>query len=68
MTEAGYPDLAGHVALHRELVRKTSQLSAKAGKDQDPDMILKFLKEWWLGHINTHDRKYAPFLKKLIDR
>lgn len=66
MEEAGYPALEEHIELHRELVDKTKRLSDDAGMDMDSDMVLKFLKEWWLGHINTEDRKCAPFLRKLI--
>jgi len=67
MAEAGYPALEEHIILHKDLVGKTKKLSIDAGRDSDPDMVLKFLREWWLGHINKEDRKYAPFLRKLLD-
>ena len=66
MAEANYPGLTAHVSLHKELVEKTRQLSINAIRDRDSEVILKFLKEWWLGHINKQDRQYAPFLIKLI--
>jgi hemerythrin len=65
MTEASYPDLEKHVSLHKNLVEKTKRISVDANRNKDFDMVLKFLKAWWLGHINTEDRKYIPFLKKL---
>ena len=65
--EASYPDLEKHIVFHKELVKKTKKLSIDANMNKDSGMILKFLKEWWLGHITIEDRKYAPFLRKLID-
>jgi hemerythrin len=67
MAEASYPAFKEHIALHQELVEKTKKLSINMTTNKDSDMVLNFLKEWWLGHINKEDRKYAPFLKKLID-
>ncbi len=67
MAQASYHAFEEHVELHKTLIRKTKELSIDANKNKDSVMVLKFLKEWWLGHINKEDRKYAPFVKKLID-
>ena len=62
MAEAGYPNLEEHLVLHRELAKKTRKLSVNAGRDKDSDMVLTFLKTWWLGHIGIEDKKYVPFM------
>ncbi len=67
MAEAEYPALDEHIGLHEDLVEKTRRIAADVNRSKDTDMVLKFLKEWWLGHINREDKKYAPSLKKLID-
>jgi hemerythrin-like metal-binding protein len=67
MAEAGYPALEEHIILHKELTRKTDNISREVYINKDMDMMLKFLKEWWSGHINKEDRKYAPFVKKIMD-
>ena len=61
MEEAGYPELDAHAALHRDLSVKTKGFLSQ---QQDPQEILKFLREWWLGHINSEDRKYASLVRK----
>ena len=67
MAEASYPAIEEHIVLHKDLVEKTKKLSIDVEKNEDSDMVLKFLKKWWLTHINIEDQKYAPFLRKLID-
>ena len=67
MTEASYPAFDQHIALHRALLRKTKELSIDANRNKDSMMVLKFLKKWWLDHINKQDRKYTPYVKKIID-
>jgi hemerythrin len=67
MAKAGYPDLEQHIVLHKALAKKTKKLSIDTYANKESDMVLDFLKKWWLGHINKEDRKYGPFLKKLID-
>ena len=67
MAEANYPAFKEHIVLHKELVEKTIKLSINSNRNNDANMILKFLREWWLGHINKEDRRYIPFLRNLID-
>jgi len=61
MTEAGYPELENHLRFHQELKKNTDTFYRDVDMNK-PDVIVKFLKEWWLGHINKEDKKYAPFL------
>ena len=67
MRKASYPALKDHIALHKELRDKTEKYSISADLHEDSILLLKFLKEWWLDHINKEDRKYEPFVKKLIE-
>jgi hemerythrin len=57
-----YPDFEAHVGLHRKLVDNTEQIRRTSLASNDPDMVMVFLKEWWMGHINKEDRKYAPYV------
>lgn len=38
------------------------EIGKKSALYKDVDMVLMFLKKWWLTHINKEDRKYAPFI------
>ncbi len=68
MVEARYPAIEEHMVLHKKLVKETNKISFKANREKEPDIILKFLKEWWLNHIRKEDRKYIPSMRKLIDQ
>lgn len=63
MTQANYPAVDEHRVLHETLIEKTKRFSVEA--DRDTGLVLKFLREWWLGHINKEDRKYVPFMRNL---
>ena len=66
MKEAEYPDLDKHLLLHGDLYKKTMQFSVETNKNLDLIEVLRFLKGWWLDHIIIEDKKYVPFLKKLM--
>ena len=66
MAEAGYPAFDEYAKLHKGLIEKTKRLSVDANRNKDSNAVLKFLKGWWLVHTNKEDRKYAPFLRKLV--
>jgi len=56
---ANYPALEEHMALHRAWDEKAHLLSTHT----DSSELLKFLKEWWMGHIRIEDKNYVPFLR-----
>ena len=64
MAAARYPAFDAHVVLHKELTRKTVYAARGAMSQEDANILLDVLKDWWLGHINREDRKYAPYVVK----
>ncbi len=68
LEESGYrsfdePWLSRHVNLHKELMRKTIAITRDPKACEDPYIALKFLKTWWLDHINVEDRQYVDYVK-----
>jgi hemerythrin len=63
LQETGYPYFDRHIELHRMLAGRTHTYAA-----DNVDIIgtLKFLKIWWLNHINVEDRKYAEHVLKMV--
>jgi hemerythrin len=67
--ESGYrkfdePWFSRHINLHRELMRRTIDIARDPKVFEDPHIALKFLKEWWLDHINVEDRQYVAYVKE----
>ena len=60
----GYPDAGSHKKAHRELVEKVLAFEAelKSGRAKVTMEIMRFLKDWLVGHIMGTDKRYGPFL------
>ena len=63
LTQEGYPDLEAHVMIHRDLVRQMAEVMRRAVAQSDPTIVLVFLKDWWMDHINKEDKKYAAYMR-----
>lgn len=61
-----YPDFAQHKALHDKLRKNTIALRDNANLMTGRD-LLAFLKDWWCNHIQDQDKKFAPYLKALVE-
>jgi hemerythrin-like metal-binding protein len=61
LKEIGYPAFADHKALHDEMMRRTIGLQTHLMSLTASD-VLRFLKDWWLEHIQGEDKKYAVHL------
>jgi hemerythrin-like metal-binding protein len=66
MKRAGYPHLDEHLLAHKNLLDKTKDVSRQSLSDGNELIILDFLKEWWLNHINRTDREYASQVKTAL--
>ena len=60
----GYPEAPAHKKAHRELVEKVLAFEEelKSGRAKVTMEIMRFLKDWLVGHIMGTDKRYGPFL------
>jgi hemerythrin len=65
LTSAMYPDFRKQKAEHDGFIKKHMEYEKqfKAGKLALSIEVLDFLRNWWTGHIQGEDMKYAPYLK-----
>ena len=67
MADHEYPDFARHKAAHDKLRRRTrdfvDNVDLLTGRD-----LLRFLKDWWLGHIQEMDKQYQPYMELTSSR
>jgi len=38
----------------------------EAAQEKDFDIVLQFLRKWWLNHIRVNDVKYASHVKEKL--
>jgi len=60
----GYPETAQHKEIHAKLVQQVLDFESalKSGQAKVTMDIMRFLKDWLVGHIMGTDKKYGPFL------
>lgn len=64
MRQYGYPEYEQHKLAHDRFVEKVKDLQARnaAGQIALSAEVFTSLKDWLVNHIQTVDRRYAPFL------
>ena len=60
----GYPEAPAHKKAHHDLVEKVLafEQELKNGRAKVTMEIMRFLKDWLVGHIMGTDKRYAPYL------
>lgn len=61
LEEVGYPKLKAHKKLHEKLIEDTEDIVNNVEKTKDAKAMIKFLRDWWMSHINIEDRLYTPY-------
>jgi len=52
---AGYPELDKYIQNNEKVIADFKALCREALLNKDPDLVLKFLKKWWVSHLENHD-------------
>jgi len=65
LRKANYLKYDEHILLHRKWSERTKMLTLK--NVNEPAEVLKFLKQWWMEHINIEDRKYISSLNEILE-
>jgi hemerythrin len=62
LVQIHYPGIREDTVLHTKLFDQYKETSLEAIEHKDPELLLKFLRQWWISHINEEHKVYAPFL------
>jgi hemerythrin-like metal-binding protein len=60
-----FPDFMPHKAIHDKMRKETMAWRENANAVTEKD-LLRFLKNWWVNHIQIEDKKYAPYLQTKV--
>ncbi len=64
MFEAGYPGLKEHAETHKMLLENAGMVTRRAKEEKKPELILQFLKNWWIRHTRESDSGYTQHLRQ----
>jgi hemerythrin len=66
MHEIRYPEMEGHRAMHRFFAAEAALLRSMhaSGKNLRVQGIAHFLRDWFVYHVYSEDRKYAEYLEQ----
>ena len=69
MRKYNYPELQKHIDSHVKYVEKIGEIR-KRFTDTDNDLVVlmkmqEFLREWWINHIESTDKKYGEYLASI---
>jgi hemerythrin-like metal-binding protein len=65
LRECGYPRLEAHKTMHEEMRRRAHEFKANPNAVVGNE-LLRFLKDWWVRHIQNQDKAYATYLDAVI--
>jgi len=60
-----YPELQQHIQCQKRFEKSVDEATSEALLNQDPNILLKFLRGWWIEHLKTEHAEYAEVFKKL---
>lgn len=66
MKDLGYPEFAGHKAVHDKMTLKVQDIKSRfeSGQIMISMELMTVLKDWLTNHILNNDKKYAPFFQQ----
>ena len=61
-----FKDTEEHKEQHRKLIHDLEQIERNEIKVHEVNVLLDFLKKWWIEHINEQDQLYAQHLRESV--
>ncbi len=65
LTKLGYPAVIHHIESQENFEKNITAAMDEAILYADPNILLKFLRTWWVGHLQEEHVKYTPYFDKL---
>ncbi len=64
LADNGYELSTEQLQKHADNRIKFKKIAHEATLNRDPELLLRFLKEWWLQHLKEHQSSYNTHLKE----
>ncbi|MEZ0317243.1 MAG: hypothetical protein ACAH10_10150, partial [Methylophilaceae bacterium] len=67
LDKLGYPTLITHIDCQKQFEKMVDTATNEAMIEKDPQILLKFLRDWWVNHLTKEHPEYADCFNKLKD-
>lgn len=67
LSKTKYAEIHSHVAAQKKFAKEVDEAAHEAIAYKDPSILLKFLKNWWITHLEQEHKEYASNLNLLKD-
>lgn len=57
--ECNYPHVDENLARQKKIFNDFNKVARNATASKDPELLLRFIKNWWLSHINEEHKAYS---------
>lgn len=58
-------DIKEHISEHKIFEHEVDDAAKEAISMKDPQILLTFLRKWWLKHVQTHNKEYSQYFETL---
>ncbi len=62
LNEGLYPDITENLIMQKQILNSLRRVSNEAKLNKDPDLLLQFIKNWWIDHIRKEHKEYSQYL------
>lgn len=67
LSKLNYPSLDKHIDCQKRFERHVDEATHEAILYRDPQILLKFLRDWWIGHLTVEHKLYASCLSPITE-
>ncbi|MDX1915836.1 MAG: hemerythrin family protein [Methylophilus sp.] len=68
LSKIGYSNIHKHIMAQKKFSKDLDTIAHEAIDCRDPSVLLKFLKTWWIMHLEEEHREYATCLDTIKDK
>ena len=65
LSKFNYPHLNKHIDCQKRFEKHVDEATHQAILNRDPQILLKFLRDWWIGHLTVEHKQYANYMSQL---
>ncbi len=63
LNKCNYLNIDKNSDMQKEIYCNFKKIAKEATAYKDPELLLKFIKNWWLNHIKEEHKEYSKYLK-----